>query len=89
MNQEQKIEGKLDEILSSVKNMEKDLGDTMRAVYGDEKNDVPGLLKRQAQDEKNIRILMGFRKKLIWISSAIITGLNLAWFVIKEFFMSK
>lgn len=80
MDQEEKI----DAILSSVKNMEKDLGNTMRAVYGDKPNKVPGLIDRQLQDEEDIKSLKDGRKKLGWVLAGFITAIQAVWFLIKE-----
>lgn len=82
MNQEQKI----DQILSTVTVMEKKMEQTMRAVYGDEANGVPGLLKRQMKDEEDIHKLKDGRKKLGWILTGFVAAIQAIWFLFKEVF---
>lgn len=60
-----------------------------RAVYGDEKNDVPGLLDRTKNTEDTVRSLKTRNSKYVWWATGAIAGLNFAIYFVKELFTHK
>jgi hypothetical protein len=58
-----------------------------RAIYGDKANEVPGLLTRQASDEKRITDLESTKKQAIWWGSGLLVGLQGLIYVIYKYLL--
>lgn len=67
---------RFDEMLTMQKETLVQVSDISRAIYGDEKNKVPGLLERQSADEADIQKLKDAKKKFVWIASGILIAIN-------------
>lgn len=79
---ENSLEKKIDLMLDQQRTIMQDIGSINRAIYGDEKNHVPGLLQRQLQDEKNIEELKMTKKRVVWGLAGAITVFE----IIRELF---
>ena len=52
-------------------------------IYGDEKNEIPGLLKMNKQHHERLRKLEGLRDKIIWIGTALVISAQMVYDFLK------
>lgn len=77
---------KLDKILSRMDEHSEELQTIKRGIYGDERNDVPGLLKENKDQEKRIKSLEEYRKKGAYMVAGFTLSWPVIWHQIKQYF---
>jgi hypothetical protein len=77
---------KLDRILNKLDDHDIKLADIQRGIYGDPKNDVPGLMKENKDQEKRIKELEDLKKKGTYMVAGVTLAWPIIWHHIKGFF---
>lgn len=89
IEEKQYFDSKFGSLARTVGNLSNEVQTIKRGVYGDEENDVLGLITTDKLQHKRIKSLEDSRKKALWVGGTIIAGLELAWHGIQEWFMKK
>lgn len=76
--------GKLDELIGMVKTMSTEVATIKRGVYGDEANQVPGLIHTDREQHKRIKSLEETRKKTIWVAAGAFGVIEGLWHWLKN-----
>lgn len=50
-----------------------------RGLYGEKKNDTPGVIARLGMTEKNVTKLFNFKNRVLWIGSGVALGVSAVW----------
>ena len=77
MSDEHTIIRKLDDIAREVQTIK-------RGVYGDEDNEVPGLIDHAKDHNKRIKSLEDTKKQALWWGGGVLLTLNAMWHFLKE-----
>lgn len=85
--EKQYFDGQFSYLDGKVKDLNKDVQTIKRGVYGDEENDVLGLIQTDRMQHKRIKSLEDTRKKVYWFGSGLIVLLEGAWHSVKDFFI--
>lgn len=85
-NEEQRINYLIHLFEDHTKEVREELAEIKRGLYGDERNQFPGLIQRQAIDEAEIEKLKSNQKKALWIGTGFFTALQAAGIWVYELF---
>lgn len=86
MDDQREIIGKLDKLMSELKSVRSEVQTIKRGVYGDDDNDVPGLIDHQRNHLERIMSLEETRKKAFWFGTGAIVVLQVLWHFIVDWF---
>lgn len=75
---------KLDQILTGMKDMAEEVHKIRRGMYGDPENNVDGLIRISANQDKRIRSLEDTRKKALWVGGSLLAIIEGGWHGLKE-----